>query len=211
MAKKLRSTRPALARSRELKPEARLSWFRQIFSQLPSGVIFFDPSGRLQEANPAARTARALRPLRRRTAEQVFGGAEMEEDDGRKLGRAADLLRHALAEGRSWQRKILAYSTPAGEPRLLGVTLSPLLEAGKTAGLLCLLTDLTEIKRLEAELRQRESLALLGEMAAGIAHEFKNSLATISGYAELLRSEAPPGDLGDCAEKILDQTRALTR
>ena len=47
-------------------------------------------------------------------------------------------------------------------------------------------------------------------MSAGIAHEFKNSLATISGYAQMIRSESQPGDTQNSAEKILDQTRALT-
>ena len=47
-------------------------------------------------------------------------------------------------------------------------------------------------------------------MSAGIAHEFKNALATISGYAQMIRSEAQPGDIHDSAERILDQTRSLT-
>src|SRR6202012_3246169 len=46
--------------------------------------------------------------------------------------------------------------------------------------------------------------------SAGIAHEFKNSLATISGYAQMIRSESKPGDTRDSSERILDQTRALT-
>jgi signal transduction histidine kinase len=47
-------------------------------------------------------------------------------------------------------------------------------------------------------------------MSAGIAHEFKNALATISGYAQMIRSESAAGDTRDSAERILDQTRALT-
>ncbi len=190
--------------------EARLGWFRQIFSQLPSGVMYFDRDGRLQEANPAARAALGLRTVRQPSARQVFGRAEMEENDGRKLGRATVCLRQALAEGRSWQRKILAYTTPAGERRELGVTLSPLREGSRVGGLLCLLTDLTAIRRLEAELRRRQSLALLGEMAAGIAHEFKNSLATISGYAELVHHEMADAEGREHSQKILQQVQLLS-
>ena len=47
-------------------------------------------------------------------------------------------------------------------------------------------------------------------MSAGIAHEFKNALATISGYAQMIRNELPNGDTRESANKILDQTRALT-
>ena len=50
----------------------------------------------------------------------------------------------------------------------------------------------------------------LAKCQAGIAHEFKNSLATISGYAQMIRSESLPGDTQNSAERILDQTRALT-
>jgi signal transduction histidine kinase len=57
----------------------------------------------------------------------------------------------------------------------------------------------------------KENLAALGELSAGIAHEFKNALATISGYAQMIRSEAEPGtDLREHGELILQQTRALT-
>jgi signal transduction histidine kinase len=80
----------------------------------------------------------------------------------------------------------------------------------KISGALCLMSDLTEITALQKQIRWKENLAALGEMSAGIAHEFKNALATISGYAQMIRSEASAGDIHDSAERILDQTRSLT-
>jgi signal transduction histidine kinase len=82
----------------------------------------------------------------------------------------------------------------------------------KVSGALCLMSDLTELTALQKQIRWKENLAALGEMSAGIAHEFKNALATISGYAQMIRSEARPGsgDIRESAERILDQTRALT-
>jgi signal transduction histidine kinase len=56
----------------------------------------------------------------------------------------------------------------------------------------------------------RENLAALGELSAGIAHEFKNALATISGYAQLIQSEPNAADTLDNAAKILEQTRSIT-
>ena len=79
------------------------------------------------------------------------------------------------------------------------------------SGALCLMSDLTELTALQKQIRWKENLAALGEMSAGIAHEFKNSLATISGYAQMIRSEAlAPATLADGAERIVNQTRALT-
>jgi len=72
------------------------------------------------------------------------------------------------------------------------------------------MSDLTELAALQKQVRWKENLAALGEMSAGIAHEFKNALATISGYAQMIRSESQPGETRDSAERILDQTRALT-
>ena len=63
----------------------------------------------------------------------------------------------------------------------------------KVSGALCLMSDLTELTALQKQMRWKENLAALGEMSAGIAHEFKNSLATISGYAQMIRSEVPAG------------------
>jgi len=75
----------------------------------------------------------------------------------------------------------------------LGVTVSPLFDdGGRLHGAICLFTDLTTVKDLEAQLRLKESLAAVGELTAGIAHEFRNGLATIQGYAKLLDPEALP-------------------
>src|SRR6266851_4288786 len=56
----------------------------------------------------------------------------------------------------------------------------------------------------------KENLAALGELSAGIAHEFKNALATISGYAQMIRSESSEAEALDYAERILEQTRNIT-
>jgi signal transduction histidine kinase len=114
-----------------------------------------------------------------------------------------------LADARTYRREEVEYATPGGELRRLGVTISPILgNAGHATGALCLLSDLTELAALQHQVQVKESLAALGELSAGIAHEFKNSLATISGYAQMIRSETH-GDVGENAQRIIEQTRAL--
>ena len=61
-----------------------------------------------------------------------------------------------------------------------------------TLGTTLLLSDLTEIKKLEEQVNLKERLSALGEMAAGIAHEFRNSLAAIMGYTRLVKKQIPP-------------------
>jgi signal transduction histidine kinase len=76
-------------------------------------------------------------------------------------------------------------------------------------GAICLFTDLTAVKRLEEQLRLKESLAAVGELTAGIAHEFRNGLATIHGYSRLLVLDALPGAYRPYVEGIRAETELL--
>ena len=196
---------------------------RNLLSHLPSGVIFFDRQAIVQQANPAARAALGFASPQGLRAAELFRSAEVREADGSLLGPAAVLVQQALSSGQALQRKELDYQTPAGEVRRLGLTFSPVAAAAlgpahireEDLGLICLLTDLTAIRALEGELQRRQNLASLGEMAAGIAHEFKNALATISGYAQMLTAglAASPAasDQRLYADRILEQTAALSQ
>src|SRR5262249_13873526 len=75
----------------------------------------------------------------------------------------------------------------------VGITVPPLFdEARQVNGAICLFTDLTAVKHLEEQLRLKDSLATVGELTAGIAHEFRNGLATIHGYSKLLDLDGLP-------------------
>src|SRR6185369_16844067 len=107
----------------------------------------------------------------------------------------------------------LASAVPVGAMQL-GVTVSPIVDAkagagGKFQGIICLLNDLTSVVSLEERLRLRESLAQVGEMTAGIAHEFRNSLATIHGYARLISLDALSERDRACVEGIQQESTAL--
>jgi signal transduction histidine kinase len=92
----------------------------------------------------------------------------------------------------------------------LGVTVSPIVHVdGRFQGLICLFTDLSTVVQLEEQLRLRESLAQVGEMTAGIAHEFRNSLATIHGYARLIDLGALSERDRTCVEGIQQEANAL--
>src|SRR5690349_1728746 len=92
----------------------------------------------------------------------------------------------------------------------LGVSVSPLSdEEGKTHGAICLFTDLTAVKDLEEQLRLKESLATVGELTAGIAHEFRNGLATIHGYSKLLDLQSLPNTYRPYVEGIRAEAESL--
>jgi signal transduction histidine kinase len=92
----------------------------------------------------------------------------------------------------------------------LGVSVSPLFDGGGLMhGAVCLFTDLTAIQQLEEQLRLKESLATVGELTAGIAHEFRNGLATIHGYGKLLDPAALPEVYRPYVEGIRAETQSL--
>jgi two-component system, NtrC family, sensor histidine kinase HydH len=189
----------------------------EVTRNMPTGLLLVGATGTISSTNPAAEDALGMRPLRYRSYREILG-----EDSG-----LVQMLGECLECGETFQRSEVEHVTPDGEVRRLGVTISPIFQAprpalrthvsdpprrsaAKVSGALCLMSDLTELTALQKQIRWKENLAALGEMSAGIAHEFKNALATISGYAQMIRSEAPAGDIGESAERILDQTRALT-
>ena len=96
------------------------------------------------------------------------------------------------------------------KPSHLGVTVSPITGAdGDMQAVVCLFTDLTAVVELEERLRFKEALARLGELTAGLAHEFRNGLATIHGYGRLLDPETLPQPARTYVEGIRAETTAL--
>ncbi len=103
-----------------------------------------------------------------------------------------EVLSSAVAEGTSPQRQECAVRS-GRETLTVGLTVHPLRrDDGGVRGHLVLFADLTEVQRRAEENRLAESLAQLGEMAGGVAHELRNSLATLRGYLTLI--ERRPGE-----------------
>lgn len=169
---------------------------------MPAGLLLLNSAGLITSANPAAETALGVKSLGYRRYSEVLGTGS----------RLTGLVAGCLEQGRTFRREEVEYLTPSHELRQLGVTISPIQNGnGEITGAICLLSDLTELAALQKQIHMKENLAALGELSAGIAHEFKNALATISGYAQMIRSEAQPGtELHEHGDLILRQTRSLT-
>jgi two-component system, NtrC family, sensor histidine kinase PilS len=95
-----------------------------------------------------------------------------------------------LTETRS-ARADLEFRKHDGRMIEIGITATTLTFPNGRSGLLFTFQDVTDIKRLERNARLQQRLAAVGEMAAGIAHEIRNPLASMSGSLQLLRQELP--------------------
>lgn len=215
---RLRGQEKELARLHQLEKERALESERlseAVTRNMPAGLLLVGASGAIATANPAAETILARRGLLYRSYGEILGADSQ----------LAGMITACLRVGTTFQRGEVEHAIPSGEVRRLGVTISPILRPTRdlyraandprateerVSGALCLMSDLTELSELQKQIRWKENLAALGEMSAGIAHEFKNSLATISGYAQMIRSEAGEGEMAESASRIIEQTRALT-
>ena len=185
-----------------------------VLSNLTSGVVLFNNAGIVRQANDAARKIMGYGSTFGLHSRDLFRGvAALRKESGETSDETLpEAVGAAARNGASYRRLEADYQTPAGERRVLGITLSPVrASAGEPLGTACLVTDLTEVTSLAQQVRTREQLASLGEMSAGIAHEFKNSLATISGYAQMLRADNDAQTVRDFAARIVDETSNLTR
>jgi len=162
------------------------SYNENILRSVSSGVITFNQAGVVTTFNEAA--AGILR-LRRedvigKTCVEVFGAQSV----------VARLLARALAHGDVITREEFELEVPHGGKIWVGVSTSLLKDhAGGLIGTTFVCTDLTEIKELQERVELRERMMVLGEMSAGIAHEFRNLMGTILGAGKLIARQLPGG------------------
>ena len=168
----------------------------QIVEGLTSGLVVVDRGGAVRSVNPAARRILALpdTPMGAPFRELLARAPELADVIGEALETSAPIARRTVDR----------------EASHLGVTVSPIRNKdGSLQAAVCLFTDLTSVIELEEQLRLKDSLARLGELTAGLAHEFRNGLATIHGYGRLLDPAVLPEGQRPYVEGIRAETTAL--
>ncbi|HEX5964535.1 MAG TPA: hypothetical protein VFY51_01340, partial [Pyrinomonadaceae bacterium] len=153
----------------------------RIVASLPSGLLAFDARGLSMVVNAPGR---ALLELEGKILDQSY------EELLARHAELASMIGDCLKQGTLYRRTEIEAMTSSGRLRRLGATVAPieLPPEGSPRGALCLLTDITEVTELREQVALKRNLESLGEMSAGLAHEFKNAIATLHGYAQLLES-----------------------
>lgn len=194
----------ALHRREKTRADESEALATDIIRSMTTGLVSLDPSGVMTLVNPAAEK------LFRRDAETLVGKSLSEALPG--ASDLAKLAEDALHRRKSTRRQRVDCRTETGEELHLGASVIPLVTpSGGFRGAICLLADLTEVIQLRERLFLKENLARLGEMVAGIAHEFRNGLATILGNARLLERAASDEEDRQVARALVDETTALSR
>jgi two-component system sensor histidine kinase PilS (NtrC family) len=86
----------------------------------------------------------------------------------------------------SYPRREVVWRSSSGEEKFLGLSVSPLSRNGRTVGYVYNFQDVTQMKQLEREIQLKDRMAAVGRMAAGIAHEIRNPLASIAGAVKVV-------------------------
>jgi two-component system, NtrC family, sensor histidine kinase PilS len=162
-----------------------------VINSLLSGLITTEAQGRILTFNNAASTITGL-PASHAIGREVFDVMQLPSSVRERLP--------GLSERRGL-RVDYQHKTPDARVIDVGLTASPLTFPDGRSGWLFAFQDVTGMRRLEREARLRQRLAAVGEMAAGIAHEIRNPLASMSGSIQLLRHEL---DLSDEQAQLMD-------
>ncbi|MBX9624819.1 MAG: PAS domain-containing protein, partial [Gemmataceae bacterium] len=180
---------------------------RTLLENLGQGIFLQDADRRYVAAN--APFCRAVG----RAEAAIVGRTEADLFDPARAAAYAEQARTVLVEGktveteeeradgdrRAWVRRVL---TPVRDPD------------GRTAGVLGILWDVTEQRRLEAHVSQASKMDALGQLAGGIAHDFNNLLTAILGNLELMLPDLPAGkarDLAAAAAGATTRAAAITQ
>ena len=175
----------------------------RIVASLPSGLIAFDANGRSMAINSPGRT---LLELDGKALDEPFQDL-LENYQG-----LSEMISECLQKGTLYRRAEIDAVSADGHKRRLGATIAPieLQTAQGPRGALCLLTDITEVTQLREQVALKNNLESLGEMSAGLAHEFKNAVAALHGYVQLLQNLELNEKARGAAESLLNEVRNLS-
>ena len=199
LANELRRAGENLA-SQGLKLRDLAALHQDVIRGLTSGLVTVGRDGRVLTFNAAAA--------------EIIGRSAVDA-----IGRPLDEIMPGLAalqasvgDGALRRGEVAQLVAGTGERRTLGVSLSPLVDSsGRTVGRIVNFQDLTELRRMEVAMQRAERLAAVGRLAAGIAHEIRNPLASISGSIELLRQTAEADGARESKELMTIVIREVDR
>ncbi|WP_240643667.1 ATP-binding protein [Paracoccus siganidrum] len=155
------------------------------FEPIPVALLRLAPNGEIRRANAAARRLLGLSGIG--NGGLHLGG--LLEGPGRSVGDwVADCFNGRMENG----TEILRLRSRDGRDQYFQVSLAR--DAGAHPAVVAVLTDASDLKRLEAQFAQSQKMQAIGQLAGGVAHDFNNLLTAISGHCDLLMLRRDKGD-----------------
>jgi two-component system sensor histidine kinase PilS (NtrC family) len=154
----------------------------KILENMSSGILVVDSKGKILTLNPAAGEILGF------TREDLLF-KRLEESIATVMPELSAELEYALSSEENKQRHEIVIKNKRGEQIPLGISISLLRDGGRKRGVIAVFQNLTEVREMQERIRKADRLAAIGELSAGIAHEIRNPLASISGSIEILHNE----------------------
>jgi PAS domain-containing protein len=174
-----------------------------VLSNLSSGVLFFNMAGLVKQANHAGKKILGFASPLGMSAKELFRETHV-QISRRSLVKLSEALASTLKEAVGFREEEADYLTPAGEARVLDVTVSPVYAAnGELLGAACLLNDRTDISRM------RREQVMHGEISAEMALQLRNSVSLISEYAETMAASGDARQTQQLAKDIRSEAEHL--
>ncbi|MEC4676450.1 MAG: ATP-binding protein [Nitrospirota bacterium] len=167
----------------------------EVIESLPSGLFTTDTGG--------------VALIFNRAAEEITG-----KKKGEVIGYGIETALPFLKFPFKYIRREEVLEFKSEERKIIGITISVLKDTrGQETGFIGVFQDLTQLQKLEAEMKQKEKWAAIGELSANIAHEIRNPLASLRGSIEMLREDRIPAshksELMDIALKEMERLNGI--
>ncbi len=182
--------------------------YRDLFESASDLIQFVWPDGRFLLVNPAWRATFGY------SAEEVEQLTIFDLIDPDCTDHCMEIFQHVLEHGRT-DRIETTFVAKNGDKIMIQGAVNCRYENGKPQFARCIFRNVSEEKRLQAQLLQSQKLEAIGRLTSGVAHDFNNLLTTILSYSELYLRRLPDSDpLADALRSIRDagiRGAALTR
>ncbi len=155
----------------------------EIISNLPIGLITTNEQRQIRVVNPAAETMLAC------SAANLY-----DQSSHQALPSEWNRLVEKNAQGQPVIEQEMEYRLANGQTLPLSISVANILnQSGHFLGNVFIFRDMREVRQLQDEIRRKEKLAAIGDLAAGVAHEIRNPLSSIKGFAKYFESRSSPG------------------
>ena len=187
------------------RTEEQLAFQSMLLNQIQDMVTATDLEGHITYVNQAE--CRAFG----KPAEELIGDSVTTYGEDPERGATQQEIIHTTRTAGQWRGEVVNVTVDGRKITLDSRVQLIRDEQGEPVGMLGISTDITERKAMERKLRQQERLAAVGQLASGIAHDFRNLLTTIILYAELpLRRDDLPPDLARNLRTIAGEAEKAT-